>query len=329
MAGNVGRRRQVRVEIVAAADIVPLGNMIQWVSFRDLSITALVDLDSCMQWLAVHGLLRNTRTCEQCRGYNPCRLQRRRARIDGYMWRCPNCMSDVSIRKDSFFSRSHLPLLKILELIYHWSEDHSQTEMMIQVDIERHTAVDWCQFLRDICMQWVENHVGPIGGTDAAGNPIEVQIDESKFMHRKYHRGRNRAGHWVFGGVEVGTNNRFLVPCPGNRRDAATLLPLIQRWILPGTRITSDMWAAYGGVANLPQAYLHDTVNHSRHFVDPQTGVHTQRIESMWSAVKRKFKRMCGTSDALFESYLNEFLWRKAHRENQFMNILYWIRIYY
>ena len=89
------------------------------------------------------------------------------------------------------------------------------------------------------------------------------------------------------------------------------------------------MWAAYGGVAALPQGYQHATVNHSLHFVDPVTGVHRQSIEGHWSQVKRKFRQMNGTSEQLFDTYLTEHMWQMHHRDNVFTNMLHWIRHYY
>jgi len=50
-------------------------------------------------------------------------------------------------------------------------------------------------------------------------------------MHRKHHRGTHFGGQWVFGGVERGSGRCFVVPCPRNRRDANTLLPLITQWV--------------------------------------------------------------------------------------------------
>ena len=56
--------------------------------------------------------------------------------------------------------------------------------------------------------------------------------------------------------------------------------------------------------------------------VDPHT-IHTQNVESMWSRAKRMFRKMYGTSRALFEPYLVEFMWREAFgRDNPFSAIL-------
>jgi len=67
-----------------------------------------------------------------------------------------------------------------------------------------------------------------------------VEIDESKFGRRKYHRGHRIEGQWVFGGVERETGKSFLIPV--KRRGKETLLVIIKDWILPGTLIMSDCW---------------------------------------------------------------------------------------
>ena len=93
-----------------------------------------------------------------------------------------------------------------------------------------------------------------------------------------------------------------------NRRDAATLLPIIQNVIQPGSIIHSDQWRAYHGIQQ-QLGLQHRTVNHSLNFVDPGTGVHTQHIESYWNKCKGRFKTMHGTTIGKLPSYLDEFMW--------------------
>ena len=57
-------------------------------------------------------------------------------------------------------------------------------------------------------------------------------------------------------------------------RSAATLMPIIQNSILPGTTVMSDLWRAYGGINAM--GFNHFTVNHSVNFVDPVWSAHTK-----------------------------------------------------
>ena len=96
------------------------------------------------------------------------------------------------------------------------------------------------------------------------------------------------------------------------RRDAATLLPIIQAHTAPGSIVHSDDWAAYHtGVYTSWGMWLPTML--SLHFVDPVTGVHTQNVESYWNRVKTKSKRMKGCHAGQLQSYLDEFLWRERY----------------
>lgn len=97
------------------------------------------------------------------------------------------------------------------------------------------------------------------------------------------------------------------------RRNAATLLPIIQAQVRPGTTIRSDEWAAYNNIQSLPNVAGHEVVNHSLHFVDPTTGVHTQNVESYWNRVKIKLKKMKGCHATHLPGYLDEFMWRERY----------------
>ena len=81
-----------------------------------------------------------------------------------------------------------------------------------------------------------------------AGNGRTVEIDESKFMHGKYHCGHWSEGRWVLGMIERATINCVLVPVED--RSTQTLLPIIAQYVLPNTRIITDGWCAYQRLAN-------------------------------------------------------------------------------
>ena len=148
------------------------------------------------------------------------------------------------------------------------------------------------------------------------GTSVVVEIDETKFFHRKYHRGQWRPGHWVFGGIERGSGKCFLVEVPDRR--AVTLKETIVQYILPGTHIISDGWAAYAQIENINHGiYRHDVIVHHEHFVDPNDdAIHTQNVENLWMRVKRKLRRQFGTSETLFTSHLHEFVWRERHKNS-------------
>ena len=109
------------------------------------------------------------------------------------------------------------------------------------------------------------------------------------------------------------------------RRNAATLLPIIQAKVQPGSLVYSDQWAAYRNIQRRLGLY-HRAVNHSLHFVDPATGVHTQHAESGWCGAKDRFKRMKGNTNPNFlQEYLQEFMWRwlgDPHRGGCFQRLI-------
>ena len=72
-----------------------------------------------------------------------------------------------------------------------------------------------------------------------------MAIDESVVVKSKPGNVQARPvpPQWVFGGGVQLRTNRFFMELV-DRRDAATLVPIIQRYILPGTRIWSDEWPA-------------------------------------------------------------------------------------
>jgi len=123
---------------------------------------------------------------------------------------------------------------------------------------------------------------------------------------RKYNVGRAVDQQWVFGLYD--TNSKLGHIQLVDDRSAQTLIPVIQKFIIPGTTIFSDQWSAYRQLQNL--GYDHKTVNHSENFVDPQTGTCTNAIEAYWSRVKRNVRLHWLSRRDQLPLRIDEFLWR-------------------
>jgi transposase-like protein len=133
--------------------------------------------------------------------------------------------------------------------------------------------MDWGRFCRETMHVYLESITVKIGGPGKV-----VEIDESKFGKCKH----PVKGQWVFGGIKRGSGRAFLVPV--ENRTAATLKTELCKWVESETTVISDCWSAYRDIDSL--GYEHRTVNHTLHFVDPDTGAHTNTIESLWRTVK-------------------------------------------
>lgn len=278
------------------------------------------DTLGCIEFLKRKGLLRERMSCLFCETWM---VWVRYARMcDGFRWKCmtKSCThykTTLSIRTGSPFRDVRTSLKDLTFLIYLWATETPEKKACAEAGLSRPTVVQAYRFLRKIC------------GTYLAANPIRLggpgitcQVDESLFCYKpKYHRGRApEYERWVFGVVDTSyTPACGYMECV-ERRDAATLLPIIERVCFPGTTVVSDGWAAYSGVQGL--GYEHRVVNHSLHFVDSHTGAHTQHIESYWCRSKGKLKAMKGIQREYLDGYLHEFMWRERFGGNAFENIL-------
>ena len=158
------------------------------------------------------------------------------------------------------------------------------------------------------------------GNIKLGGRGKTVEIDESMFGHkRKYNRGRVSEGAWVFGMVERGSG-RALTFRVSDRTRETLVTRLVQEFIQPGTVIISDKFSPYFNLNDI--GYTHLMVNHSENFVDPYIGAHTNTIEGVWNAVKKKLKRMCGTFKHQLPSYLDEFNWQRVYPGERFEMML-------
>ncbi|CEG79693.1 hypothetical protein RMATCC62417_14128 [Rhizopus microsporus] len=150
----------------------------------------------------------------------------------------------VSPRLNSFFTHRSLNPSTVLEILFYWlcRLRRMQIAKTVGVSPKAVTLVlnDWYQLLQeDLKKEDVQ-----IGGVDPDGNPIVVEIDESKFGKRKGGRGHCVDGVWVVDGVEKTPQRKCFLMVVENR-DMRTINAIIERFVLPGSIVRADSWRAY------------------------------------------------------------------------------------
>ena len=182
-------------------------------------------------------LIRSQVLCDTCGRFMSCNADPTCS--DGFRWRCftrnaaIRCRRSLSIRDGSWFQQSNLTLLETLLITYDIVCREQAHRIQSEYGFGSHTIADWGMFCREVMLEYLERSSVKIGGPNKT-----VEIDESKFGRRKYHRGHPVKGQWVFGGVERESGQTFLVPVKDKTAD--TLLAVIRDWIKPGTKVISD-----------------------------------------------------------------------------------------
>ena len=217
--------------------------------------------------------------------------------------------------------------------------------------VSKNNVGNFYALLRYYCGRDMEQRlVTPFGGPNCV-----VKCDESHFNHKakviiiiiiiiiiilfltacilpQYQRGRRpRDDQWVFWILSTESS-----PCRGYfqvvpRRDRATLAPILQRVLLPGSELHSDDWPGYRNiVAHVPNLSLHQVVVHRENVVDPVRGIHTQEAEAAWSRLKYYIKREKGIRGYDLQAFLNEQMWRDWRGlGNDFENMIRLLPNYY
>lgn len=112
----------------------------------------------------------------------------------------------MEFRHATFFARSKLSIFQILGFVNLWVGNATLKLISEQMELSKKYAVDWSSFCREVLFYSFIVKKDQIGGEGKI-----VEIDESKFGKRKYHRGHHVEGQWVFGGYERGSGKVFMV----------------------------------------------------------------------------------------------------------------------
>lgn len=282
---------------------------------RREELWALIDNEQdAVRWAMRMGLIRRANVCPKCT--QQMHLQATSRSVEGLFWRCSRntCGKPrTSVRTGSLFMLSHETISKNIKFIYEWARGQSCESICFELGLSSPTIVSWTQACRDAIAHYYfsmrrDYKIGGPGKT--------VEIDETVVARRKFNVGRLVPTQWLFGGVtrdEIGGQLECFLELVDDRTKS-TLHEILARRVHAGTYICSDSWKAYDGLSEL--GFGHGKVNHSQNFLNPfNPTIHTQAIESLWSKLKRFFRKKCFNRRIHLYDYILEFLFRNEFKD--------------
>ena len=219
---------------------------------------------------------------------------------------CNDCRQKFTVRTDTVFERSHVPLRKWLYAMYLLETSRkgiSSIHLGKTLGVRQATAWFMLHRLREACDIVAE----PLDGT--------VEVDETfvggskKFMHydkkKKLPPGPLGNKTVVLGMRERESGRVIAHPVPD--RTTTTLTDEVLRNVKDGSTVYTD---DHSGYWMLEEWYDHDSVNHTD-WQFAEGDVTTNGIESVWAVLKRGYKGVYHHwSPKNMRRYVNEFVFR-------------------
>ena len=164
--------------------------------------------------------------------------------------------------------KSRLSLVKQARLIEHFVAGTTARCAADLIGVNRNTSAYYFQRLREIILDELEQE-------SCETFDGEIEVDESYFGGaRKGNRGRGAAGKVPVFGLLKRNGKVYTKTIPD--ASGASLLPIIERKVIPDSIVYSDCWRGYN-VLDV-SGFKHYRINHSKLFADKQN--HINGIEN-------------------------------------------------
>lgn len=154
---------------------------------------------------------------------------------------------------------------------------------------------------------WVEVDETYLGGQKK--NKRKKQLLKEKRQGKESKRGFGTSKQPVFG-ILCRSGKVFAQVV--NDTEAKDLIPIIEKKVKRGTKVCSDTWRAYTGLAT--RGYVHRTVEHQKkEYVRGKN--HINGLEGFFGYLKRQLASRGGIRRERMPLYLAEYVWRYNYRE--------------
>ncbi|MEM7243079.1 MAG: IS1595 family transposase [Pseudomonadota bacterium] len=212
--------------------------------------------------------------------------------------------------------KSRISQFKQDRLIEHFIAGTTARTAARLVGVHRNSAALYFHRLRQIIAVELESESKAMFGG-------EIEVDESYFGgRRKGQRGRGAAGKIpVFGLLKRGGKvyARVIPDAKG-----ATLVPIIERKVIPDSIVYSDSWRGYNALD--VASFKHYRINHPELFAEGKS--HINGIENFWNQAKRHMRKFNGVPKEHFGLFLKECEWRfnNSDPKRQLSQLKQWVR---
>jgi transposase-like protein len=223
---------------------------------------------------------------------------------------CQWCGHHIHPTVGTLFENSRTPLQLWFYVMYKFTQTRhgvSAKEVERELGVTYKTAWRMCRMIR-VHMAEIDGD-GPLGGF---GEIVEIDETVVGGYQRGGIRGRSGTNKTVVFGMLQRDGAVSTKVVPNVKR--ATLLPIIQATVKPGTDVHTDEFKAYDGLEN--HGYNRTKVNHSAGEYVGADGSTVNGIEKFWRHLKNGIRgTRVHVSPKYLETYAKEFEYRFDRRE--------------
>lgn len=307
-------------------------DLVEYGFTNDLEVVrATRNMKSTIAWCIEKELLPPEKFCHTCRTYKKMRLQRYSSgSVEGLSYRCLNvkCNSRVSMRHGTLLDCASITSMEIIKIIFHYfvrgfnaTQAFNEIREIMQIDrvgfdqekedYEYTLGSSVVRRIYSLVRKSVHNFMQNQFRRNKLGkHGHAIEIDESIFS-TVYKEGKKEK-IWVLGFYERGTKEARAFQIKD--RSEETLTQIILENVEVGAEIYTDFWRGYNG---LKQFYVHRVVNKAQKGSGTSEYQTTNRVESLWSTIKRTFQVYSAFNSPYMQMFLDEAIWRRKYKRNE------------